>query len=69
MKLHDIRCMIEETGLVLVSIERNRHWKAEVETPSGDRCKVTFPTSLSDNRRGLKNKAAQLRAIARGVMK
>lgn len=65
MKMEEVKVMIQDAGLTLVSIIRNRHWKAKVITPTGVR-NVTFPTSLGDSQRGLKNKAAQLRALARG---
>lgn len=63
MKEREIREMVASAGLSVVDIQRNRHWKVTVATPSGT-CKVIFPTSVSDYR-GLKNKVAHLRNLAR----
>lgn len=67
MNARDVRRMIEEHGLEFVSLEQRNHWKARVRTERGTEHVVTFPCSLGDNHRGMKNKAAQLKQIARGV--
>lgn len=66
MNRRDIEQLISDHGLRLVSMVRNKHWKARVVTPHGTVASVTFPNSESDHR-ALKNKTAQLRKIAQGV--
>lgn len=67
MNRRDVGLMLDTHCLVLVGLVRNCHWKARVRTPDGRVVAVTFPTSESDHR-ALKNKSAQLRKIAQGVV-
>lgn len=67
MTRREVEEMVASHGLVLISLTRNAHWKARVRTPGGAERNVGLPTSCSDVR-GLKNKSAQLKKIAAGVL-
>lgn len=67
MKARDIKKMVEQHGLSLVSLDQRTHIKARVRNERGTEYVVIFPCSMGDNARGWKNKAAQLKQIARGV--
>lgn len=66
MKRKEVKEMVENHGLELVSLSRNNHWKARVRRTDGTERMVTFPTSTSDWR-AMKNKNSQLCNIASGA--
>lgn len=66
MKTREIKKMVEEYDLELVSVEQRNHIKARVRNARGTVYTVIFPCTMGDNVRGWKNKQAQLKQIARG---
>ncbi len=65
MKDRDIRAMIEEAGLTMVSLSsKGKHHKAVVRGANGKQTAVSFPKTPSDHR-ALLNKRAQLRSLSK----
>lgn len=63
--IRDVKKMIADHGLEVVSYEQRNHWKVRVRNAQGTEHTVIFPCSMGDNQRGWKNKSAQLKQIAR----
>ena len=66
MQRREVEAMLNEVGLTLLDLTKKKHWKARVRRQDGSELIVSLPTSPSD-RRALKNKRSQLRALALGA--
>jgi hypothetical protein len=62
----DIHAMVEESGMGVVAIRRNRHWTVRVRRADGTEATVSFPVTPSDHR-ALLNRASSLKKTAKGV--
>lgn len=65
MKFRDVEDLIEKAGLMVISVERQSHFKARVRAPDGRESVQVISCTPSD-RRALMNIRADLRRFARG---